>query len=342
MHKQTIFTAGDGGYASYRIPTCIALPSGRVISFCEGRLDSLSDYGCIRVLARISDDGGKTFGPAFIAASDNAHTVGNPCPVYDRETGRLFLLLNGNRADGGEHLILQGKAPRSVYVCESDDMGSTWSPLRDITPSVKPSLWTWHATGPCHALQLRSGRLIVPCNHAVLDPQSSKSGPYISGTLYSDDHGKTWHAGADIVPETNECSLAELSDGNLYMNMRSYAGKNRRAAAVSRDEGATWQDFRLDDTLIEPVCQGSVISVPGTDTLYFTNPASTSREKLTIRKSMDGGRTWAGSLCIHSGPAAYSDIALLPDGTIFVLYECGVQSAYEQICAAYIDPAEII
>jgi len=57
---------------------------------------------------------------------------------------------------------------------------------------------------------------------------------------------------------------------------------------------------------------------------------------------MDGGRTWAGSLCIHSGPAAYSDIALLPDGTIFVLYECGVQSAYEQICAAYIDPAEII
>lgn len=338
MRKKTLFTAGQNGYASYRIPTCIALPQGCVIVFCEGRLNSLSDYGCIHVLARISDDGGATFGEPILVASDLENTIGNPCPVYDRETGTLFLLLNGNRSDGGEHLILQGKAPRSVYLCESADLGRTWSPLRDITASVKRAEWTWHATGPCHALQLRSGRLIVPCNHAVLDAKKGASGPYISGTLYSDDHGKTWHAGADVGEYTNECSLAELSDGRLYMNMRSYHGKNRRAAAWSDDEGMSWRDLRLDDALIEPVCQGSALNIPGTDTLYFTNPASTQREKLTLRRSDDGGETWPHALCIHEGPAAYSDVAILPDETIFVLFECGEKSPYERIDAAYIRP----
>lgn len=336
MHIQNLFTAATGGYSAYRIPTCICLPGGRLIVFIEARRNSLSDSGCIHVLARISDDGGRTFGEPILVASDGENTIGNPCPVFDRDTGRLHLLLNGNRSDGGEHLILQGKAPRSVLITLSDDMGESWSPLRDLTPDVKQPDWTWHATGPCHALQTKGGRLIVPCNHAVLNAETESSGPYISGTLFSDDHGVTWRPGADIGEYTNECSLAELPDGTLYMNMRSYHGKNRRAAARSSDGGASWSDFLLDEVLVEPVCQGSVICAG--DALYFTNPASTRRENLTLRRSMDGGRTWPNALCIHPGPAAYSDIAVLPDGTLFVLYECGEEAPYERVDAAFIRP----
>lgn len=341
MRMQTLFTANDGIYSAYRIPSCIALPNGRIIAFIEGRKNSSSDYGCIHILARISDDGGQVFGAPFLVADDGENTVGNPSPIFDSDTGKLFLLLNGNRSEEGEALILQGKAPRSVLVCESADFGNSWSPLRDITASAKEPNWTWHAVGPCHGLQLRSGRLIAPCNHAVLNAEKNASGPYISGTLYSDDHGATWLPGGDVGPYTNECSLAELSDCTLYMNMRSYHGKNLRAVARSRDCGNTWDEMHLDEALVEPVCQGSVLAVPGTDTLYFSNPAATHRERLTLRMSGDGGRTWPTALLIQQGPAAYSDIALLPDGTIFVLYECGERSPYERVCAAYVRPEEL-
>ena len=338
MFRKTIFAAETDGYSAYRIPTCICLPSGRLIVFIEGRRNSLSDYGCIHILARISDDGGRSFGETFLVADNGENTVGNPCPVFDRETGRLHLLLNGNLRDGGEHLILQGKAPRSVFHIYSDDAGETWSALRDITKDVKRPDWTWHATGPCHALQTESGRLIVPCNHAVLNAQRTASGPYISGTIYSDDHGDTWHAGADVGEYTNECSLAELPGGELYMNMRSYHGKNRRAVARSCDAGASWSDVALDEALVEPVCQGSVIACGGS--LYFTNPASVARERLTLRSSCDGGRTWPASLVLHEGPAAYSDIAVLPGGELFVLMECGEGAPYERVDAVIIGPEE--
>jgi hypothetical protein len=34
---------------------------------------------------------------------------------------------------------------------------------------------------------------------------------------------------------------------------------------------------------------------------------------------------------LHAGPAAYSDLAVLGDGTILCVYERGVKNAYEQI-----------
>lgn len=338
MIRSTLFTADADGYSAYRIPTCICLPSGRLVVFIEGRRNSLSDYGCIHILARISDDGGRSFGAPILVASQQENTVGNPCPVFDRDTGRLHLLFNGNRYDGGEHLILQGKAPRSVCHIFSDDQGQSWSPLEEITAQVKQPDWTWHATGPCHALQLQSGRLIVPCNHAVINAERSASGPYISGTLFSDDHGESWHVGADVGEYTNECSLAELPDGELYMNMRSYHGKNRRAVSRSKDAGASWSEISLDETLVEPVCQGSVIA--DGSTLYFTNPASVERRLLTLRRSTDGGRTWPSSLVLHEGPAAYSDIAVLPGGRLFVLIECGEDSPYERVDAFLLSAEE--
>ena len=115
MKKQTLFVAEEGGYAGYRIPAAIALPGTRVVVFCEGRLGGLSDYGTIHILARICTDGGETFGRAFLVAADGENTVGNPCPVFDRETGVLHLLLNGNLKDGGEAEILAGRAPRRVF-----------------------------------------------------------------------------------------------------------------------------------------------------------------------------------------------------------------------------------
>ena len=42
---------------------------------------------------------------------------------------------------------------------------------------------------------------------------------------------------------------------------------------------------------------------------------------MTIRVSYDECRTWPLSKVLYEGPAAYSDLAVLPDRTVLCLYE---------------------
>ena len=339
MEKQALYLTGQGPYHGYRIPSLITLPNGRVIAFAEGRLENMGDHGSIDIVARISDDGGVSFGPQFLVAHYGVNTLNNPAPVYDRDTGILWLLLNGNLKDESEVKVLWEGAGRTVVCTHSLDHGETWSPLEDLSAQVKKPNWTWYAMGPCHGAQLKSGRLIIPCNHAVKTPEGG-SGPYISHTVYSDDHGRSWRIGGDVGEYTNECSLAELPDGRLYINMRSYHKKGVRAAAWSQDEGASWQPLILDEQLPDPVCQGTVLS--DGDTLYFCNAAdSQERRCLTLRKSTDGGKTWSRGTVIQPGPAAYSDITILPDGRIGCLFEGGIEDAYDGIYLAVLEKKEI-
>jgi len=68
--------------------------------------------------------------------------------------------------------------------------------------------------------------------------------------------------------------------------------------------------------------------------LLFANPASTKREKMTVRISYDEGRTWPASKTVYPGPSAYSCLAVLPDGSIGLLYERGITNPYESVTFA--------
>ena len=47
------------------------------------------------------------------------------------------------------------------------------------------------------------------------------------------------------------------------------------------------------------------------------------RQKLAVKLSHDDGRSWAATRTREPGPSAYSDLAVLPDGTILCFYESG-------------------
>ena len=157
--------------------------------------------------------------------------------------------------------------------------------------------------------------------------------PYHSHIIYSDDHGATWQIGGVVDIGTNECTVAELEDGSLYINCRNYVGGKRRAVARSVDEGQAFGPLEWDDTLVEPICQASLEQLADGQ-LLFANPASTERERLTVRLSPDGGHSWPVGRILHPGPSAYSDLAVLPDGSICCLYERGDSHPYETLTLA--------
>jgi sialidase-1 len=332
MTETALFVSGAGGYHTYRIPSLLRTPSGTLLAFCEGRRDGRGDSGEIHLLLRRSHDGGRTWDPSRVIARDGANTVGNPCPVVDRRTGTIRLLLTHNLGEDTERRILDGtsRGTRSVWMISSTDDGASWTEPRDLTADTKRNDWTWYATGPGIGIQTRGGRLIVPCDHAVAATRE-----WHSHVIYSDDGGETWRIGGVLPAKTNECQVVERADGSLLLNMRSYHGLHRRAVATSTDGGLTWSSLRHDPTLCEPVCQASLIAGPGeTGALFFANPASRERRRMTVRASFDGGATWPRSRLLHAGPSAYSSLALLNGGEIGCLYERGTRSPYETITFA--------
>lgn len=341
--EQTLFESGTQGYQFCRIPALLALPGGRVLAFCEGRVRGLSDHGAIHILQRVSEDGGRTWLPQRMIASMGGDTIGNPCPVYDRDTGRVWMFLNTNLGEKGEALIMQGLAPRTVGHIWSDDQGESWSAFEDLTASLKPADWTWYAAGPGHALQMRDGRLVIPCNHGVL---ASKASPYLgvrAHVILSEDHGRTWQLGGTMAQlPGNEPTACELEDGSIYLNVRRQDDSPCRTVAVSRDGGWTWEDAREDAQLPDPHCQGSVLRYPyawrgcAWPLLFVNNPNppgadGDGRWGLTVRMSLDQGATWPYRLRIHGGRTAYADLTAYGDGRVGCLYERGERCPYERI-----------
>jgi sialidase-1 len=100
-----------------------------------------------------------------------------------------------------------------------------------------------------------------------------------------------------------------------------------RQIATSDDGGASWSKPESDPTLIEPICQASIRRYrwphgdkPGV--ILFSNPATArSRERMTVRASLDEGQTWPAEKVLCPGLSAYSCLCVLDDGSIGCLYE---------------------
>jgi sialidase-1 len=335
-----VFVAGEGAYHTYRIPSAIVTKRGTLLAFAEGRRSGAGDAGDIDQLLRRSQDGGRSWTPVQVIGDNGPNTFGNPCAVVDARTGTIWLLTTQNRGTDREKDIIAGtsEGTRTVWAMHSDDDGGTWSAAVEITRSVKAPDWTWYATGPGIGIQTSSGRLVIPANHA-----EGRTGVHRSHLIFSDDGGRSWTLGASADAGTNESQVVELADGRLLLNMRNHPPKpeNFRMVARSDDGGRTLSTAVPDRALVEPPAQASLIrytseKAEGRNRLLFANPASTARERMTVRVSYDEGVTWPVSRVIHDGPAAYSSLAVLPDRSIGLLFERGERSPYERITLARI------
>ena len=201
----------------------------------------------------------------------------------------------------------------------------------EITASAKRPGWTWYATGPGIGIQLRSGRLVIPANHAVAGTQAHRSPICCRATTT----GRTGRSGRSRVDGTNESQVVELADGRLMLNSRNHPAKAaqlpRRVHQCRRRSDAVGRPRRTRP-VPEPPAQASLIRLPTAaanerQRLLFSQPGGAEaraddrapqrrRRPHLAPRSRDCTRVPRHTPCL----------VVLPDGTAGVLYERGDRS----------------
>ncbi|MBN2012482.1 exo-alpha-sialidase [candidate division KSB1 bacterium] len=337
LHKIDVFISGKDGYHTFRIPALIKTTQGTLIAFAEGRVNGMDDFGNIDIVLKRSLDNGKSWQQLQLVQDAGNWQYGNPCPIVDQNSGRVFLLFCGSH--NSEQSIIAGEGTRDIYMSYSDNDGLSWSDRQNISAMVKKENWRWYATGPCSGIQIRSGkykgRLVAPANHSYHD--EADEWEFRTHSLFSDDQGVTWQIGASSEAGGNESQIAEVTDDLLIQDVRMQTHrKGLRAVRFSHDGGLTWSSIMHDENRPCPKCQGSIISILSHDDnkmnrLIVSNPAGGGRTGMALRLSTDGSKSWKEKLVIEPGPSAYSDLTLIENNHIGCLFEMGAISPYEKI-----------
>ncbi|MFG2893458.1 exo-alpha-sialidase [Streptomyces sp. NPDC048248] len=344
LYRTTDLAVSGQGAHTYRIPALTTLPDGTLVAAYDRRNDSAADLpGDIDVMVRRSTDQGRTWSaPEAVADFDGGAGAGDPSLLTDRETGRVFLFHASAPRGVGFRSPGAGNSHDSTTVLHtdyrySDDGGRTWR-ARRLTRDLKDPSWLGMFASSGTGIQLSTGRLLQQYALRKAD------GSMWAASAYSDDHGRSWRLGTPVGPLMDENKTVELADGRIMLNSRT-SSTRRRLVAFSHDGGLTYSAPAADDALIDPVNNAALLryapdAPPGrarSHWLLFSNTASTTaRENLTVRVSCDDGRTWPVARVVSPGPAAYSTLTRLRDGTFGLLYESG---PYRKITFARFDGA---
>lgn len=332
-----LFISGEHGYNTFRIPAIARTTNDTLLAFAEGRVDGAADHGDVDLVMRRSTDNGATWSDLRVIRDDGENQAGNPCPLVDQRSGRVFLFFCSSSHSEGQ--VLSGTGSRDVCMMTSGDDGQSWTQPSNISAMTKKPEWRWYATGPCSAIQIQTGkyagRLVLPVNHSV-HYSDGRRWEYRCHSIVSDDQGETWQIGESSDPGGSETQIAEVGPDRLIQDIRMQTHrKGYRAVRFSNDGGLHWSDLTHDRLRPCPKCQGTIIAIPGEspqlNRLVSANPKGPGRSHLTVYESRDGGERWEAMTLITEAPAAYSDLVGIAKNEIGCLYETGHKSPYERI-----------
>lgn len=329
-----LFTPGDAGSVSYRIPAIITAADGSLVTVTDKRWNHSGDLAAkIDPVVCRSTDNGKTWSAPVVIANFGAATgAGDAALVLDKTNGDLLCLIAANVG-----LFQSTNAnPIRLQVVRSTDNGVTWGTPADITSQIYGPNPNWKgvfvASGRAH--QLRDGKIVAAI--AVREGTPEHLSNYM---ISSSNHGATWTASTGLAElDGDEAKIVELNNGNLMMSIRN---KGSRRFNVSTNKGLTWGTAYNQADITDPNCDGDFIRYTSTLDGYNKNrllhsiPFAGDRTNVSVLMSTDEGTTWPIRKTIFSGASAYSSLTVLPDGTIGIYYENGESSTYQMYFARF-------
>ena len=332
----------DDGCKSYRIPGLAVTTRGTLVACFDVRWDSAKDLPAnIDVGVMRSSDLGRSWGAMTLALDYDkqlpgaaGNGVGDAAILVDRRSGDLYMAAlwsYGNNGWHGSGPGLDQQSTGQLVITKSSDDGATWQPAFSITPQIKQPEWKLCFQGPGSGIQLEDGTLVFAAQYrdAVGKPSSC---------FISSHDGVSWKISPAAIPgdpPTSEAQLAIAGSNQLVMTMRNESRGPKRLWS-SWNWKATLQDGSWSphwSAVDDPVCMASLISLPS-GILLCSHCDSKKRERISISYSRDQGSTWSQPKLLDSRPSAYSCMALLPDGTVGILYEVGDQHSTQTLTYA--------
>jgi len=234
------------------------------------------DDGAAEIAGKTSKDGGRTWSERFVIQPNDGKQNVMSVDMLRLQSGKIGLGYARKNSD----------SDCALYWRTSADEGKTWSAETRVSPP-----WGYGATGPDVAIQLKSGRIVVPDYRTT----NWREEPRSTGQIcYSDDDGQTWQYGQRIAvpgPKTlEEPTVVELKDGRLLMYIRTNAGPIYQC--FSPDQGLTWSTPE-PSPLVHPTSPMQLRRIPSTgDLLCIWDNSATHRYPLTAAISRDEGKTW--------------------------------------------------
>jgi predicted neuraminidase len=237
---------------------------------------------------------------------DPERPVGNAVIFLD-PSQRVWILWG--RLEASQPLLGHtGWAETRLMYRVSNNNGKTWS---------KDALFPMDTTGwlPRNLpITLPGGELLVPLSDERNDMD-------LSFFVKTKDSGKTWVRSQNI-PNTNKSgeqpTAAPRPDGSLMAFLRL---RPRLLQSESTDGGLSWMpahetELRCPDAAI------CLRALRNGHLLLVHNDSDTARTPLSIRRSLDGGKTWSAPLMLESNPGEYSYPSVLQsaDGLIHIIY----------------------
>lgn len=291
----------------YRIPGIVRLLSGVLIVVAEGRVND-HDYKTISIVVRRSVDDGKHWLAEQTVAALQGWCYNTPTLLVDSTTQQIHLFYSVSRV--GFH-NLPGARLRRIT---SDDSGETWSNGVDLQMAAK--------AGPGHGLQLQFG----PHKGRLVMPLRTRDKGF--KTIISDNGGQDWRPSSGLS-YGNEVQLFQSSNGAIGAVMRGNCLDIARPKRLrlSDDGSVSWRMSTLPLAsgpfpMTETLTACSLLTIPiaspfGDAHILYSCPAMaakhcrdhTARRQLTVRMSLDDGKSWPFALLLEHGLSAYSDLA---------------------------------
>jgi len=277
----------------YSEGSIVALADGRLLFATTQFADSASDFASARIIGKMSNDGGMTWGAA---------------QVLQKSVGKLnvmsvtMLRLTDEAPYSGPigmfYLVKNAHDDLDVWLKVSHDEGKTF---RD--PVLVTNEPGYHVMNNDRVRLLSTGRLVVP---VASTSDVSKVNHFTSRCFISDDQGLTWHLGQGAIDydkrgamEPEIVELTPLENGNVHLAMYLRTQLGHIAVGYSHDAGETWTTA-VDANIRAPEAPATIRRVPSTGDLVlvwndnFTLGAGHGgkRTPLSIAISQDDGKTW--------------------------------------------------